>query len=193
MGIQNLFVSLVVSAILLLGTTQSQAQFLKIGIKGGMTTSNLFTQGIPTMGMAAGLMSEFKFANWLRLDAEANVLWYGTDKHFWEQQDVDYFAIGLPAVLKFMPAKNFFVGAGAELDYLVHAQGATMPNNRFNFGLVGDLEYRFFGKLGLGVRYVHNLGNFNKIGQIGDPVRNPSQPTATFPSSSVQVTLSYLF
>jgi hypothetical protein len=193
MGIQKLFVSVAVCAIMLLGATQSQAQFFKMGIKGGVSTSNLFTQGTPTMGMTGGLMGEFKFVKWFRLRTEANVLWHGTDKHFWEQDDVDYFAVGLPAILEFMPVKNFFIGAGAELDYLVHAQGAEMPDNRFNFGLVGHIEYRFGGKLGLGVRYVHNLGNFNKIGQIGDSFNNPNQPTAAFPSSSVQVTLSYLF
>jgi hypothetical protein len=193
MGIQNLFVSIAVCAIMLLGTTQSQAQFFKMGIKGGVSTSNLFTPGTPTMGMTGGLMGEFRFVNWLRLRAEANVLWHGTDKHFWEQDDVDFFAVGLPVILEFVPLKNFFIGAGAELDYLVHAQGAEMPANRFNFGLVGHIEYRFFGKLGLGVRYVHNLGNFNKIGQIGDSVNNPNQATAAFPSSSVQATLSYLF
>jgi hypothetical protein len=193
MGIHNLFVSIAVSAILLLGTTQSQAQFFKMGVKGGVTTSNLFTQGTPTMGMTGGLMGEFRFVNWLRLRAEANVLWHGTDKHFWEQDDVDYFAVGLPVILEFVPLKNFFIGAGAELDYLVHTQGAEMPDNRLNFGLVGHVEYRFFGRLGLGVRYVHNLGNFNKIGQIGDSVTNANQPTAAFPSSSVQATLSYLF
>jgi hypothetical protein len=58
---------------------------------------------------------------------------------------------------------------------------------------VGHIEYRFFGKLGLGIRYVHNLGNFPKIGEIGDSFNNPNQPTAAFPSSSLQATLSYLF
>lgn len=193
MGIQNLFVSIAVCVIMLLGTTQSQAQFFKMGIKGGVSTSNLFTPGTPTMGMTGGLMGEFRFVNWFRLRTEANVLWHGTDKHFWEQDDVDFFAVGLPVILEFMPLKNFFIGAGAELDYLVHAQGAEMPNNRFNFGLVGHIEYRFFGKLGLGVRYVHNLGNFNKIGQIGDSFSNPNQATAAFPGSSLQATLSYLF
>lgn len=193
MGIQKLFASLLASAIILLAINQSQAQFFKMGIKGGLTTSNLFTQGTPTMGMTAGLMGEFKFVNWMRLRAEANVLWHGTDKHFWENNDVDYFAVGMPVILEFMPIKNFFIGGGAELDYLVHAQGAPAPNNRFNFGIVGHIEYRFFSRLGLGLRYVHNLGNFNKIGQIGEAINNSNTPTAAFPGSSLQMTLSYSF
>ncbi|BDS12131.1 PorT family protein [Aureispira anguillae] len=193
MGIRKLFVSFVVGTIILLGSHQTQAQFFSMGIKGGVTTSNLFSQGTPTMGMTAGLIGELKFVKWMRLRAEANVLWHGTDKHFWEQDDIDYFAVGLPAILEIMPIKNFFIGAGAELDYLVHAQGAEMPDNRFNFGLVGHLEYRFFSRLGLGLRYVHNLGNFNKIGQIGDSINSGNKPTAAFPSSSLQMTLSYNF
>lgn len=193
MGIQKLFVSIVVSAILSLGSIQSQAQFLTVGIKGGMTTSNLLTQGSPTMGLTAGLLTELKFINWMRLRGEANILWHGTDKHFWEQDDVDYFAVGLPVILEFMPVNNFFIGAGAELDYLLHTRGATMPDDRFNFGLVGHVEYRFFKRLGLGLRYVHNMGTFNKIKQIGSSFDKDNQPTAAFPASSIQVSLSYNF
>jgi len=177
---------------MLMGAVQAQAQFFSMGIKGGMTTSNLFTQGTPTMGMTAGLMGEFKFINWMRLRTEANFLWHGTDRHFWEQNDVDYFAVGMPVILEFMPVKNFFIGGGAELDYLVASTGEA-PDNRFNFGIVGHIEYRFFSRLGLGLRYVHNLGNFSQIRQIGDAITNPNVPSSAFPASSVQVTLSYSF
>ena len=194
MGINKMFVKTIVFAIVLFGAVQSQAQkVFSLGIKGGLTTSNLFTPGTPTMGMTAGLMGEIKILKFMRLRTEANLLLHGTDKHFWETEDVDFYAVGLPVILEFMPVKNLYIGAGAELDYLVHADGAEMPENRFNFGLVGHLEYRFFSRLGLGLRYVHNLGNFNKIGNLGEAVGNGNNATAAFPGSSVQMTLSYSF
>lgn len=195
MGISKLFVRSIVCAIVLFGATQAQAQFFSMGVKGGMTTSNLFTQGTPTMGLTAGFMGEFKFAKWMRLRTEANLLWHGTDKHFWEKNNVNHFAIGMPAILEFMPVKNFYIGGGAELDYLIASTGGEdiSAANRFNFGLVAHIEYRFFSRLGLGLRYVHNLGNFSNIQQIGEAVSNPNVPTAAYPGSSVQLTLSYSF
>ena len=196
MGISKLFVRTVVCAfaIILFGSVQSQAQkVFSLGIKGGMTTSNLFTEGSPTMGMTAGLMGEIRLVKWMRLRLETNFLMHGTDKHFWEQEDVDHFAVGLPVMIEFMPIKNLYIGGGAELDYLIASTGGATSENKFNFGVLGHIEYRFFGRLGLGVRYVHNLGNFSQIQQIGQAISSENTPTAAFPSSSVQMTLSYSF
>jgi hypothetical protein len=197
MGISKLFVRSIACAfaIIVFGTVQSQAQkIFSLGIKAGMTTSNLFTKGTPTMGMTAGLIGEIKLVKWMRLRTEANLLVHGTEKHFWEKDDVDYFAVGMPVILEFMPIKNLYIGAGAELDYLVASTGGEVAaQNRFNFGLLAHIEYRFCSRLGLGLRYVHNLGNFSEFQQIGNAINDENSPTAAFPGSSVQMTLSYNF
>jgi len=191
MSTNKLYVSLLIVVLLLVGNQKSNAQFFSMGIKGGVTSSNVFQQGQPTLGLTAGLMGEFKFIKWLRLRTEANFLMMGSNDHFFVADDPSYYAIGVPAMLQFMPFKNFHIGGGAEIDYLLASNGGTMPANRFNLGIVGHVEYRFLGKLGLGVRYVHNLGGFNQFNNIGDA---PQNGTANpFQQSSLQATLSYSF
>lgn len=193
MGINKLFVKMMVMTVILLGANPIQAQLFSAGIKGGLTTSDLFTDK-PSLGLTVGLMGELKIVDWLRLRTEANVMWKGTDKHFWEKDDVDYFSVGVPLIIAFMPFKNFYIGAGAELDYLFSAQEAAMPANHFNFGVLGHVEYRFFDRVGVGVRYVQNLGNFSQFEQLGEAVSSGSTAnSAAFPTYSLQMTLSYRF
>jgi hypothetical protein len=192
MNKNKLFIGGLLCVIILFTGYRTEAQIFSTGIKGGLTSSNLTLQELPTLGMTAGLMGEFKITKWMRLRMEANALWNGTDKHFWEKNDIDFVSVGLPVILEFMPFKNLYLGAGAELDYLIMSTGKSLPANKFNFGLVGHLEYRFFQRLGLGLRYVHNLGNFSNIKDIGESIGNSPISTA-FPVSSLQLTLSYSF
>ena len=144
MNKNKLFIRGLLCSLVLFTGIQTKAQIFSAGIKGGLTTSNLTVQELPSLGMTAGLMGELKITKWMRLRMEANALWNGTDKHFWEKNDVDFVSVGLPVILEFMPLKNLYVGAGAELDYLIMSTGENLPANKFNFGLVGHLEYRFF-------------------------------------------------
>lgn len=179
----------------LLFSTQSQAQFFSTGIQGGLTSSNLFSNNnnqIPTMGLSAGLAANFKFANWLQLRTEANLLWHGTDRQFWEAGDVDYYKANLPAMLLFSPVRNCYIGGGAALEYLMHVDGAAMPTDRLSMGLLGHVEYRFFDRLGLGIRYTHYLSSGERFNDLRD-VNNPRATSAAFPTGTVQATLSYRF
>lgn len=193
MSINKLFVKTIAIAIVLLIANPTKAQIFSLGIKGGFTSSNLFTS-LPSLGLTVGPSAEIKIINWLRLRTEANFMWSGTEKHFWEKDDTDYLSVGMPLMLNFMPFKNFHIGVGAELDYLFSAQETEIPSNRFNFGILANVEYRFFDRLGIGLRYVHNLGNFSQFQDFGESINNSSNSTsAPFPMGSVQMTLSYRF
>ncbi|WMX17528.1 MULTISPECIES: outer membrane beta-barrel protein [unclassified Aureispira] len=193
MHLHKYFTGVVIGLLLFLGIEQSQAQIFRPGLKVGLTTSNLVTEGIPTTGLTTGFIAEHKLTNWFLIRHEYNLLWHGTDKHAWERDDIDYFAFGLPVMVEFMPIQNLYLGTGMELDFLTHTRGAAMPNNRFNLGLLAHIEYRIANQLGLGLRYVHNLGNFSDIRQIGEVAYDPNEPSLAFPGSSFQATLSYHF
>jgi hypothetical protein len=184
--------SLIVTCLLLVGNTNCQAQFINMGIKAGVTSSDVFTPGNnPTLGLTAGLMTELKFIKWMRLRTEANLLVTGTQEHFYAKNDPTYYTLGVPVIIQFMPIKNLHIGGGAEIDYLIATQGGNMPNNRFNLGVLGHVEYRLFDRLGIGLRYVHNLGGFNQFQNIGNSTQNGIE--APFKTSSLQATLSYSF
>lgn len=192
-AVNKLIIKIVLIAIILVGAAESKAQFFSLGVKSGVMSSNLFSGQTPTMGANLGLMGELKFAKWLRLRTEANIMWSGMDKNFWEQNDTDYFAVGLPVILQFMPLKNFHIGIGPELDYLLAVNNGVMPQKRFNFGLLAHVEYRFFDRLGLGVRYVQNLGDFSHFKQMGESISSGNSASNPFSNYSIQVSLSYRF
>ena len=60
MNKNKLFVGGLLCAIVLFTGIQAEAQIFSTGIKGGLTTSNLTIQELPSMGMTAGLMGELK-------------------------------------------------------------------------------------------------------------------------------------
>ena len=193
MNSKSMLKSRLIIALLTLLSTQMYSQFFSSGIKIGLSnSSNLSTQEFPNMAMTAGLLGEFKLAKWMRIRTEANILWSGRDDHFWAANDINDVHVELPLLLSFMPVKNLHIGAGAALNYHLISFGGEIPENKFNFGLVGHVEYRFFRRLGLGIRYLHQLSNFKKMDAIGTSIANGTN-TSVLPTSSIQVSLSYSF
>ncbi len=193
MGSNNFLQKALLGIVLLLSASASKAQFFNPGIKAGITTNQAFTQGLDSKaGLTAGLIGEFKFIKWLRLRTEANLLVLGDEQHFWENTNSTYYAVSAPVLLQFMPVKNLHIGAGAEVDYLIHgSKDAAMPTDRFNLGIVGHLEYRFFNRLGIGLRYINNLGSFGQFSQISEAPSNSVNPIMG--KHVVQATLSFSF
>lgn len=177
-----------------LSASQAQSNW---GIRAAATTNianksfkEMFS-GIPTIGVSAGVFGELQLVKFMRLRAELNAAWKGTDRHFWLKDDKDLFYAGIPVLIEFVPIKNLIVGAGAEANYLVAAIGAPVSDyKKWDVGLTFHLEYRLFSRLGISLRYVHGLTKVNPT-QITDGQGNASNSFTA--NRTIQLGLSYSF
>jgi hypothetical protein len=169
------------------------SQIFSSSIKVGLAnSSDLSTQSLPKMALTTGFIGELKLAKWMRVRTEATVLWSGRNDHFWTANPINDLSFEVPLMLTFMPVQNLHIGGGAALNYHLLSFGGELPENRLNLGLLGHLEYRFFKRLGLGIRYLHQLSNFKHIDAIGSSITSGSK-SDILPQSSLQLTLSYSF
>ncbi len=193
MSNKGLLLSKLLVATFTLISTSINSQIFSSGIKVGLAnSSDLSTQSLPKMALMTGFIGELKLAKWMRIRTEATVLWSGRNDHFWTAKPVNDFSFEIPLMLTFMPVQNLHIGGGAALNYHLLSFGGELPENRLNLGLLGHLEYRFFKRLGLGIRYLHQLSNFKHIDAIGSSITNASK-SDILPQSSLQLTLSYSF
>lgn len=178
-----------------LGTTvQSQAQvndhkFFQTHLRLGTSLHDIGASAMPRLGATVGLVQEMHFLPWLQLRAEGNVLWHGSEHNFWEGGDVDYFSINAPLMLQIRPSKNFYVGGGVGVNYLVHAAGGEAPDNRLGFNWLGLIHYRFFDRVGLEVRWNQRFQQLQSL-VSGD---NNNNAAPAFDDTSLQVALTIRF
>lgn len=193
---RNLLVKYVLSTAFLIVSTTIYAQF-NVGVQAGVTTSNfnqLFSKNaVPQLGFNAELYGEVKFLKRLRLRFGLNGSWKGTNDHFFLKDDVDLFYLGLPVLLEVELFKNFLIGGGLEANYLLGStsSGAVKyePNTKWDVGLVGQVEYRFFGRFGVNLRYTHGLISVDKF-QVTESGTNTTKALA---NRSLQLGVSYTF
>lgn len=193
---RNLLVKYVLAGALLVVSTAVYAQF-NLGVQAGVTTSNfnqLFSdKSVPQLGFNAELYGELKFLKRLRLRAGANVSWKGTNDHFWLKEDVDLFYLGLPVLLEVELFKNFLIGGGLEANYLLGSNSSGdikyEPDNKWDIGLLAQVEYRFMGRFGVNLRYTHGLMTVEKM-QVTESGTNTERALA---NRSLQLGVSYTF
>lgn len=136
----------------------AQAQFVNSGFRASLNTANAFDQNtFNKLGMSAGLVTEINPAKFMKLTLETNLIMSGDTKHFFEANDAKYYSVNLPAMLVIMPKKNFHIGVGADVSYLLFSSSGPIPTERFAAGAILNLEYRLFKRLGIGLRYNHTF------------------------------------
>ncbi|MCP4443697.1 MAG: porin family protein [Aureispira sp.] len=193
---RDLLVKYVLAVAFLIVSTAAYAQF-NVGIQAGVTTSNfnqLFSKNsVPQLGFSAELYGELKFLKRMRLRAGVNGSWKGTNNHFWLKDDVDLFYLGIPVLLEVELFKNFLLGGGVEANYLLGSNnsGAVKyePNSKWDIGLVAQVEYRFFSRFGINLRYTHGLMSIDKL-QVAEVGTNTQTALA---NRSLQLGVSYTF
>lgn len=102
---------------------------------------------------------------------------------------VRYVYLGIPASFRYYIIDNMYAGLGGELARLQSAKSTLDGNtidlleheflpapDRFDFGLLAEIGYRFHERLGVQLRYVHGLSN--TMGEIqftdvnGEPLQS---------------------
>jgi hypothetical protein len=193
---KHVFTLLIINAIWWGTASQSQAQvnnnghkFFQTHLRLGTSLHDISTTAMPRLGATVGLVQELHFFPWLQLRAEGNVLWHGSQNHFWQGGDVDYFSVNAPVMLQIRPAKNFYIGGGVGVNYLVYAHGGEVSGNRLGFNWLGLVHYRFFDRVGLEVRWNQRFQQLQSL-VSGD---NNNNAAPAFDDTSLQVALTVRF
>lgn len=146
------------------------AQFVNSGFRLSLNTANAFDLNtFNQLGASAGLVTEINPAKFLKLSIETNLTMSGETKHFFEANDAKYYSVNIPAMLVFMPKKNFHVGVGADISYLLFSSTGPLPSQRFAAGAILNVEYRLFKRLGIGLRYNHTFATAETLTSFSIP------------------------
>lgn len=156
---------ILVVALCIASATQMKAQFLQIGVKGGVNFANFTGSDIQTDGITsfhAGLVSEIKLLENFSVQPE---LLYSTQGASLEsdvlnnefKNELGY--ISIPVLAKFYLTDNLSLEAGPQFSFLVSEKNdANIENSEtFDFALAAGLSYKitpkFFvqGRYGLGL------------------------------------------
>lgn len=99
--------------------------------------------------------------------------------------------INLLLTLKSETLSNIYFGIGSYLGYIVfvdeYYRDDEENHNNFDFGLVGSLEYRFFKKMSIDIRYLYGLSD------ILDREFNNGTITHDKYNRVIQIALNYRF
>ncbi len=163
-------------------------QFAQTHLRLGGSLHGLGSVNSPRMGATIGLIHEWHFFPFLQLRGEANVVWQGAEGHFWRRDDVDYISANAPLMLQIGLSRGWYFAGGVGVSYLIHAEGGSLPSERFGLDWVGVLSYRFrHSRVGFELRYMHRMGS--QPNAALDPTTN-LQP---FNPSSAQAAFTFRF
>ena len=190
--------------LLLLGSHQAlEAQYLKLGVRLGPTTTdfyefnqplrhNLF--GLPTLGVTLGGIGQFRLGQWGQLQVEQNISWEGRKGHFFNPYNVNFWYLTAPAILKFKITHWLWVGGGLQAHYLMDVTGTSdlaEGNTPWNGAGVFQVEHVFWKRFACTIRYIHGFASTSVVNYVdyqGNPISY-----ATYSGRTLQVSLSYLF
>lgn len=156
----------------------SQAQF-KFGLKSAVTTSSFSDQEgglFSKLGLSAGAFADIQIKR-IGLRVEGNGIYQGSEGHFWQNDETKVLYANVPAMIRYMPVKNLYIGGGAALNYKI--LGNTTSNEKMGMDVLADIEYRFGNKIGVNLRYTHGI-----------PMGG-NAPSSIFPRQMLQAGLTF--
>lgn len=179
------------------------AQYLKLGVRLGPTTTDFYDRnrplrhnlfGIPTLGMTLGGFGQFRLGGWGQLQLEQNVSWEGSKGHFFNPYNVNFWYLTTPAILKFKITPWLWVGGGLQAHYLMDVTGTSDTygqNTPWNGAGVIQVEHVFWQRFACTLRYIHAFASTSIVNYVdyeGNPVTY-----SVYSGRTLHVSLSYQF
>lgn len=189
--------------VLLVTPQAGEAQFLRLGVRFGPTTTDFYDRdrplkhnwlGIPTLGMTIGGVGQFRLGGWGQIQLEQNISWEGTKGHFFNPYNVNLWYLTTPALLKFKITPWLWVGGGLQAHYLMDVTGTSDVHNEktpWNGAVVLQVEHVFWKRFACTIRYIHGFAStsiINYVDSEGNPVTY-----SVYSGRTLQVSLSYSF
>lgn len=189
---------------LLLGNTQAaEAQYLKLGMRLGPTTTDFYELGttlpqnlfgLPTLGMTVGGMGQIRLGQWGQLQLEQNISWESRQGHFFSPYNVNFWYLTAPAILKFKITPWLWVGGGLQAHYLVDVTGTSDvygQDTPWNGAAVFQVEHVFWKRFACTIRYIHGFASTSIVNYVD--YEGNSVSYATYSGRTLHVSLSYIF
>jgi hypothetical protein len=184
------------------GIDTLQAQSLRFGVHAGPTTADFYDQhhplsenfwGLPTLGATFGMAEQLAISTWGQLQLEQNVSWEGNQGHFWNDNNLNLWYITMPILMKFKISPNFWVGGGAEVNYLFDVTGFSevLDGKYWNGAAIFQAEHTFLQHFSCTIRYLHGFTPTSIINYVNDEGENST--LSTYSNRRLHVSLSYFF
>ena len=175
--------------LLVLGTSISQAQMLKFGVKGGLNFANYTGGEISGVDFKtitsyhAGVVMELKVFENFAIQPELLYSTQGSElEGLGEQVKNELGYLSLPVLAKFYLTSNkLSLELGPQASFLVSERNEVDANdtNSFDFGIAGGLSYKITKSLFVSGRYVAGLTEAKKDADVKN--------------SLIQFSVGYLF
>lgn len=162
---------LILAAIAIVGfATSTQAQSLKLGVKGGLNFSN-FSGGVSDIDYSArtsfhlGAVAEFKIFENLAIQPELLYSSIGAKVEGFDDINLDY--VALPVMAKFyIMTDKLSLEAGPQFSFLVNDPQKEFDSNSFDFAVAGGLGYKLTKNIFVQARYVVGLSEVSRYAEV---------------------------
>lgn len=179
---------LLVTAFAVCGLLNTNAQEVKIGIKGGLNFSEInwvnSQNKFRTSDFNAGFMAEIPISE--KISFQPELLYSGQGG-----SSINLSYLNMPLIGKYYLTKELSIEAGPQVGYLFSAKTGTRnvkrSFNKFDFGASLGLGYKFNNGFNFGVRYNRGLTKINNTSTVSeyDNTKNRNQV--------FQITIGYFF